>query len=347
MSFQFKKIALGLITTLSIVAISGCSHFKSRPYSGKGATANKDSRDAKDPVKKDSESANIGAPDSQVQMPGGQDSSQAAPPLQTLEEAPVPAPSAAPQSSKVGIILGPGAIKAFAHIGVLQEAQRNRLPVAAIIGIEMGALPAALYANKSQAFDVEWQMFKIKKELLVPSKNLLGLEGANSTDGLESALKEIFSTGKVEASAIPFACPSFNLEKRQNFWMAKGAYYQMLPYCVAQKPLFKPHLHSIANIWDLDAAKSFLKAKGAKKILYVDVLGAKAGNPHFRNIDDSDNILWSIHTDMLSRAKFDFVISVPTSDLGLDDFENRRELLLRGQEAAKKQLSPIMKDIGL
>mgnify|MGYP002358440770 FL=1 len=40
-----------------------------------------------------------------------------------------------PTPPKIGIILGPGAIKTFAHIGVLQELGKNKIPISMIAGL--------------------------------------------------------------------------------------------------------------------------------------------------------------------------------------------------------------------
>ena len=77
---------------------------------------------------------------------------------------PSPAPMQMGVAPKIGLILGPGALRAYAHVGVVQEFAKQKMPIHAIAGIELGALVAAIYANKGQPYDVEWQMMKLKEE---------------------------------------------------------------------------------------------------------------------------------------------------------------------------------------
>ncbi|MEI7973267.1 MAG: hypothetical protein WCH11_02755, partial [Bdellovibrio sp.] len=51
---------------------------------------------------------------------------------------------------QLGLILGPGALRALAHVGFLQELSKAQVPVRGIVGLEMGALAGALMARKNQ-----------------------------------------------------------------------------------------------------------------------------------------------------------------------------------------------------
>jgi NTE family protein len=59
---------------------------------------------------------------------------------------PVPA-----ESPRVGLVLGGGGARGFAHIGVLQVLEENRIPVHAISGTSMGAVIGSLYASGKSA----------------------------------------------------------------------------------------------------------------------------------------------------------------------------------------------------
>ena len=48
---------------------------------------------------------------------------------------------------KVGLVLGGGGARGAAHIGVLQELERHRIPIDAIAGTSMGAIVGGLYAS--------------------------------------------------------------------------------------------------------------------------------------------------------------------------------------------------------
>lgn len=56
---------------------------------------------------------------------------------------------------RVGLVLGGGGARGAAHIGVLRELERLKVPVDAIVGTSMGAVIGGLYASGMRADDLE------------------------------------------------------------------------------------------------------------------------------------------------------------------------------------------------
>ncbi len=88
---------------------------------------------------------------------------------------------------KIGLALGSGGFRGFAHIGVIQVLQENKIPVDYISGASIGALVGAYFAIHSDLDMLEQEIVMNKKEKL-PTLFDLGLRG-----GLVSGRKfEIF-----------------------------------------------------------------------------------------------------------------------------------------------------------
>ena len=68
------------------------------------------------------------------------------------------------QVPRLGLILGGSGTLGFAHIGVLQELEKQKIPVFAIAGLEWGSLVAGTYALKNKAHAIEWKLLKIPVE---------------------------------------------------------------------------------------------------------------------------------------------------------------------------------------
>ncbi len=72
-------------------------------------------------------------------------------------------PAAATGAPRIGLVLGGGGAKGFAHVGVLQVLEEYRVPVHAIAGTSMGAVVGSLYASGIDADglvevtrDIDW-----------------------------------------------------------------------------------------------------------------------------------------------------------------------------------------------
>ncbi|MEN0059166.1 MAG: patatin-like phospholipase family protein [Bdellovibrio sp.] len=266
-----------------------------------------------------------------------------------VTEPPPPAP-VIPDMPKIGIILGAGGAKTFAHIGFLHELMRAKVPVHIIGGVEFAAPMAALYANKEQANDVEWQMFKLKDEDII-KKSLLG---SVSKNGEVSQLKDFigtaFSRAKVDEFSIPFACPSYNLKKNQVYLMNRGSLDQLMYMCMAYPPFFRPHQGNVAAVRDISALANYMRSKGANHIVLINVLQAPGGNrPYTSDAAATDNVLWSEIAGLYNKplAGVDTVVSLDTSAYGIMDFEKRREIMNKGAEAASRQMKTLTRRWGL
>lgn len=68
---------------------------------------------------------------------------------------PVDATAPGDQRLRVGLVLGGGGARGAAHIGVLKELERQRIPVDVITGTSMGAIVGGLYASGMSAAELE------------------------------------------------------------------------------------------------------------------------------------------------------------------------------------------------
>ena len=74
-------------------------------------------------------------------------------PADELPGADAPEPNAS--RPRIGLVLGGGGARGVAHIGVLKELERMRIPVDAIVGTSMGAIVGGLYATGMSAEELE------------------------------------------------------------------------------------------------------------------------------------------------------------------------------------------------
>ncbi|MBI2999815.1 MAG: patatin-like phospholipase family protein, partial [Deltaproteobacteria bacterium] len=70
----------------------------------------------------------------------------------------------APESQKiprVGLVLGGGAARGFAHVGVIRVLEREKIPLDLIVGTSVGSFVGAIYADKKSSFELEWVAFSL------------------------------------------------------------------------------------------------------------------------------------------------------------------------------------------
>lgn len=87
------------------------------------------------------------------------------------EQAGPPEPRAARQ---VTLVIGPGMAKSLAAVGVLQTLDARGIRVTRIVGMEMGALIAALYGAGGRTGPLEWDLMKLKLSETFSEKSWVG-----------------------------------------------------------------------------------------------------------------------------------------------------------------------------
>ncbi len=113
----------------------------------------------------------------------------------------------------LGLVLGGGGARGFAHLGLIRALHERKLPIDLIGGSSMGALVAALYAS-GQRFD---ELLDSMRELFVERNNLNDFSLARVSliraRKFYKRLDELFDAVRIEELAIPYFCMTTNLSR--------------------------------------------------------------------------------------------------------------------------------------
>ena len=104
--------------------------------------------------------------------------------------------------AKIAVVLGAGASKGFAHIGVLKVLESNKIPVHMIVGTSAGSFVGSLYAYGYNAFDLQKLSFSIEKgdviDLAIPDNGFI------KGEKLEEYVNRTVRNTPLEKLKIPF-----------------------------------------------------------------------------------------------------------------------------------------------
>ncbi|PIN73997.1 hypothetical protein COV20_02695 [Candidatus Woesearchaeota archaeon CG10_big_fil_rev_8_21_14_0_10_45_16] len=140
---------------------------------------------------------------------------------------------------KIGLALGSGGAKGFAHIGVLKVLHQNKIYPDYIAGTSMGAVIGAAYASGRTpeeiakiASSIDWKEIV---DFTVPKSGLL--RGYR----IEKKLREIVQGKKFSQLDIPLRVVSYNLKKFERVIFSKGDVTKALRASLSIPGLFNPH----------------------------------------------------------------------------------------------------------
>jgi hypothetical protein len=121
------------------------------------------------------------------------------PPL-VIQEPPVVEPS--PKPAKIGLVLGAGSSKGFAHIGVLKILESNKIPIHMIVGTSVGSIVGSLYAYGYDAFQLQKLSFSIETgdiiDLTIPDNGFI------KGEKLEEFINKTLKYTPIEKLKVPF-----------------------------------------------------------------------------------------------------------------------------------------------
>jgi NTE family protein len=128
------------------------------------------------------------------------------------------------KKKKVGIALGGGAARGFAHIGVLEILDKENIPIDMIAGTSAGSVVGALYAQgmsaariKEIVLEMDWLKRIRLVDISIPKTGFIA--GKKITELLKSIIGDVdFSELK-----IPFACIATDIMTGEEIIINKGS----------------------------------------------------------------------------------------------------------------------------
>ncbi len=185
---------------------------------------------------------------------------------------------------KVGLILGSGSARGWAHIGVIKTLQEAGIRPDIICGTSIGALVAAVYASgKLDELD-EWVRTLAVRDV-VSFMDLTLSGGMLKGDRLMSYFKRNFLKRSIEELDLPYGAVATSLYSGAEIWLRSGSTLGAVRASIALPALFAPVAHNGQILVDGGLVNpvpvSLARAMGADILIAVD-LNADLLGRHFR-----------------------------------------------------------------
>ncbi len=250
-----------------------------------------------------------------------------------------------PKPAKIAIVLGAGASKGFAHIGVLKVLESNKIPVHMIVGTSAGSFVGSLYAYGYNAFQLQKMSFSIEKgdilDITIPDNGFI------KGEKLEEYINEKVKNTPIENLRIPFYSVATDLLNGHEVVFGKGNTGTAVRASCSIPGIFNPVRISDRIYVDggvvSPVAVEAAKRLGADIVIVVDIsadIGGKPPESTIETILQSISIMYS-KLSSLQLTKADIVIRPKVGYIGPGDFSKRHEAVLEGEKAALGALPEI------
>ncbi|MBM7647235.1 NTE family protein [Bacillus ectoiniformans] len=250
---------------------------------------------------------------------------------------------------KIGIALGSGGARGFAHIGVLKKLQEASIPIDMIAGSSMGSLVASFYA---MGHDMD-QLYKLSTafrrkyflDFIVPKMGFIS--GKRIKDFIR-----LFTHGKnIEDLAIPIAIVATDIKMAEKVIFTDGPIAEAVRASIAIPGIFVPEKINGRLLVDggvIDRVPvSVVRDMGADIIIGVDVSSVKK-NAEISTIFDV--IMQSIDILQLEiienrHLASNVMIRPSVDEYSSKTFTNIEEIIKAGEIEAEKMIPDILEEM--
>lgn len=123
---------------------------------------------------------------------------------------------------KTHLILGSGGARGIAHIGIIEELERNGFEIISVSGCSIGAVVGGVFAAGELPAYKKWMLSLTKKQVFSLMDFTLEKQGFLKGERVFEVMKERISLPKIEDLPIPFAAVASDLISRQEVWFRSG-----------------------------------------------------------------------------------------------------------------------------
>jgi NTE family protein len=263
----------------------------------------------------------------------------------TPVEAAQPAEPAAliPRPPRIGLALGGGASRGFAHIGVLQVLEENGIKPDLIAGTSAGSLVAALYASGKSGHDLGMMAEAMDESAFTdwafPGRGLIRGEA------LAKFVRDNTGGLRIEQMHVPLGIVATDLDSGQPILFQVGDPGVAVRASSAVPAVFQPVRIGAHEYVDgglvAPVPVRFARQMGAELVIAVDISAAPEGNATgdpmrmllqtFAIMGRSINNFELRDADVLMRPKLPHMSGA--------DFSSRRQSIQAGRDAAEAQLA--------
>lgn len=276
----------------------------------------------------------------------------------SVDSVPLPAepplavkPTPAPRKLKVGLALGGGAARGFAHIGVIKALESHGIVPDLVVGTSAGSLVGALYAagnngNALQKMAIDMDEGTIS-DWSVPFFS--GPTGMLKGEGLQNYVNRAVQGQPIEKLKIPFGAVATDLKSGQPILFRRGNTGAAVRASSSVPGVFKPVRIGAIDYVDgglvSPVPASFARKMGADFVIAVNISTQPESQPAsgaFEILLQTFAIMGqSLNQYELKQA--DIVIRPELATMKGNDFQNRSVAIAAGERAALSAMPELRK----
>ena len=272
----------------------------------------------------------------------------AKPVLPVTDNSPPVAPTTPPppkQIPNLGLALGGGAARGFAHIGVLQVLEEEGIKPSLVVGTSAGSVVASFYASGKTGQQLQWLADTMAETQFTDWANPFSGRGILRGEALGKYINSQLNGMKIEDMKLPLGIVATDLRTGDGILFRRGDVATAVRASSAVPSVFEPVQIAGKDFVDGGLVSPvpvrYARQMGADLVLAVDI----SSRPEDAKTTDMLKVLlqtFSIMSKSISQLELtqaDVVVRPALPDIGSTEFSARKKSIEAGR-AAMKQAMP-------
>lgn len=252
-----------------------------------------------------------------------------------------------PKAPKVALVLGGGAARGFAHIGVIQALEESGIPIDMVVGTSAGSVVAALHASGKSGTELQRIALSMEEASFSDWRLPLFTPGVIKGEALARFIRAQVDAKQIQDLPIRLGIVATDLQSGQGILFQRGDVAMAVRASSAIPAVFQPV--SISGHEYVDGGLvapvpvSYARQMGAEVIIAVDISAAPQANAS----QDSFQILmktFAIMGSSINRFELrdaDVVVKPSLQGLSSTSFSSRKEAITAGYQSMLSMLGKL------
>ncbi|MCE5181619.1 MAG: patatin-like phospholipase family protein [Betaproteobacteria bacterium] len=251
-------------------------------------------------------------------------------------------PVSKPPAPKIALVLGGGAVRGFAHIGVIKILEAQGIVPDLVVGTSAGSVVGALYAGGYSGFELQKVALQLEQEtigdLVMPDRGFV------KGEMLQNYINRALQNRPIERLNRTFAAVATDLQSGEVMVFRRGNTGMAVRASSSIPGVFQPV--SIGGKEYVDGGLvspvpvRIARSMGADIVIAVDI----SSKPRHGKVNDTIDIFlqsFNIMGQTIGRyelAEADVVIRPQIGSVGATEFEQKHLAIMEGEKAAQAAL---------
>ncbi|WP_150576959.1 patatin-like phospholipase family protein [Pandoraea aquatica] len=275
----------------------------------------------------------------------------AVPPVAQTPTTPI-APPKIIRPLKIGLALGGGAARGFAHVGVIKALEARGIHADIVVGTSAGSVVGAMYASGLNGFQLNRLASTMDEASISDWTMPFRSRGMLRGEALQSYVNKVLKDRTIEQMPRQLGIVATDLQSGAPILFRRGNTGQAVRASSSVPGVFEPvHIGSrdyVDGGLVAPVPAEYARQMGADFVIAVDI----SANPTAQATQGQFDILMQTFTIMGQSIKqyeleknADIVIRPSLAKMGASDFQGRNRAILAGEEAVAKMWPEIQRKL--